>query len=112
MAKPRKSFPATRTFSPVPIHPGEHLREDFMAPLGLNTNALALATRVPATRVLAIVKGQRRITPDTAMRLGRFFKMSAEFWLDLQTQFDLAIAERDLGKAIEREVLPCEQLVA
>jgi addiction module HigA family antidote len=112
MEKARKSFPATRTFSPVPIHPGEHLREDFMAPLGLSANALALAIRVPATRVLAIVREQRRLTPDTAMRLGRFFKMSAEFWLDLQTQYDLAVAERDLRKVIDREVLPCEQLVA
>lgn len=96
----------------MPIHPGEHLREDFMKPLGLSVNALALALRVPATRILAIVKEKRRISPDTALRLGRYFKVSPEFWLNLQTHYELALAERESLRAIEREVLPCEKLTA
>lgn len=108
----KSSVPASRTSSPVAIHPGEHLREDFMKPLGLSVNALALALRVPATRMLAIVKEKRRITPDTALRLARFFKTSPEFWLNLQTHYDLAIAERDSLPAIQRDVVPFEKLIA
>src|SRR6202023_3267191 len=88
MSRRNTSFPASRTFSPVPVHPGEHLREDFMQPLGLSVNALALALRVPATRILAIVNQKRRISPDTALRLARYFKMSPEFWLNLQTHYE------------------------
>jgi addiction module HigA family antidote len=106
---PAKAFPATRTFSPVPIHPGEHLREDFMRPLGLSVNALALALRVPATRILAIVKEKRRISPDTALRLARYFGTSPEFWMNLQTHYELALAERDTKHAIERDVSPRER---
>ena len=112
MARRSPSFPATRSFSPVPIHPGEHLREDFMKPLGLSINALALGLRVPATRILAIVQEKRRISPDTALRLARFFKTSAEFWLSLQIHYDLAVVERASLRAIEREVIPCEKLSA
>lgn len=110
MSRRNASFPASRTFSPVPVHPGEHLREDFMRPLGLSVNALALALRVPATRILAIVAQKRRISPDTALRLARYFKMSPEFWLHLQTHYELALAERASLPAITREVLPCEHL--
>ena len=83
-----------------------------MKPLGLSVNALALALRVPATRMLAIVKEKRRISPDTALRLGRYFKVLPEFWLNLQTHYELALAERESLAAIEREVLPCERLTA
>jgi addiction module HigA family antidote len=110
MSRRNASFPASRTFSPVPVHPGEHLREDFMRPLGLSVNALALALRVPATRILAIVNQKRRISPDTALRLARYFKMSPEFWLNLQTHYELALIERESLRAITREVLPCKQL--
>ena len=110
MAKRNASFPATRAFSPVPVHPGEHLREDFMRPLGLSVNALALALRVPATRILAIVRENRRISPDTALRLARYFRTSPEFWLNLQTHYELALAERESLPAITREVFPCEQI--
>jgi antitoxin HigA-1 len=110
MSRHKGSFPATRTFSPVPVHPGEHLREDFMRPLGLSINALALALRVPATRILAIVKEKRRISSDTALRLARYFKTSPEFWLNLQTQYELANAERESLKEITREVFPCERI--
>lgn len=105
MAK-HKLIAATRRFSPVPIHPGEHLREDFLRPLNLSVNALALALRVPATRILAIVKEKRRISPDTALRLARYFQTSPGFWLNLQTAYELALAERDSLDAINREVLP------
>ncbi len=110
MSRRKASFPATRTFSPVAIHPGEHLLEDFMRPLGLSVNALALALRVPATRILAIIKQKRRISPDTALRLARYFKNSPDFWLNLQNHYELALAERESLSAINREVLPCERI--
>ena len=112
MARHTRSFPASRTFSKAPVHPGEHLREDFLKPLGLSVNALALGLRVPATRILAIVKEKRRISPDTALRLSRYFKMSPEFWLTLQTHYELALVERESLHKIEREVFPCEKLTA
>lgn len=108
----RPGFPATRTFSPEPIHPGEHLREDFMRPLDLSVNALALNLRVPATRILAIVKEKRRVSPDTALRLARYFGTSPEFWLNLQTHYDLALAERESSSAISSEVKPRERRTA
>jgi antitoxin HigA-1 len=104
------SLPGTRMFSPVPVHPGEHLREDFGRPLGLTVNALALALRVPATRILAIVKEKRRISPDTALWLARYFKTSPDFWLNLQNHYELALAERESLAAIDREVFPCDQI--
>jgi antitoxin HigA-1 len=94
----------------VPIPPGEHLRENYMRPLGLSINALALALRVPATRILAIVNEKRRISLDTALRLARYFKTSPEFWLNLQIHYELALAERESLQAITREVFPCELL--
>ncbi len=89
-----------------PIHPGEVLREDFMAPLDMSVNALALALRVPATRVHEIVKERRAITPDTALRLARYFGGDAQSWLNLQSAFDLRCAELDTSERIEREVVP------
>lgn len=83
-----------------------------MRPLDLSVNALALALRVPATRILAIVKGKRRISPDTALRLARYFKVSPELWLNLQTHYELALAERESLSTIAREVFPCERLTA
>ena len=68
----------------VTVHPGEVLGEEFLKPLGLSANALALALRVPATRIGSIIKGERAVTADTALRLARFFGTSAEFWLNLQ----------------------------
>lgn len=91
----------------APVHPGEVLREDFMKPLGLSVNKLALELHVPATRIGEIVHERRRITADTALRLGRYFKTNAEFWLNLQNFFDLEIEKRS-GRAseIERRVQP------
>ena len=89
-----------------PIHPGEILREEFMAPLELSANALALALRVPATRIGEIVRGRRSISADTALRLGRYFGTSPDLWLGLQAEYDLRTAARELGGRLEREVHP------
>ncbi|MBK1724995.1 addiction module antidote protein, HigA family [Thiocystis violacea] len=91
-----------------PVHPGEILREDFLAPLGMSVNALAVALRVPATRLHEIVKERRAISPDTALRLARYFGGDAQSWLNLQSSFDLRRAELDSRAAIEREVIPRE----
>ena len=89
-----------------PIHPGEILREEFMAPLGLSANALALALRVPVTRISEILHGRRSITPDTALRLARYFGTSADLWLGLQSEHNLRKARRQLQSRIERDVQP------
>ena len=88
----------------ITTHPGAMLREEFLVPLGISQNALALKIRVPATRIGDIVHGKRSITPDTALRLARFFGNSPEFWLNLQQMHDLSKARIELGKTIEREV--------
>ena len=90
-----------------PVHPGEVLREDFMKPLGLSVNKLALELHVPATRIGEIVHERRRISAETAMRLARYFHTNAEFWLNLQNFYDLEVSRR-AGKEseIERQVQP------
>ncbi len=88
----------------APIHPGEVLLEEFLKPMGLSQNRLALDIRVPARRINEIVLGKRRITVDTALRLARFFNMSPQFWLGLQMDYDLDIAEDELAEKIAREV--------
>ena len=90
----------------VTTHPGEVLDEEFLKPLGLSVNALALALRVPATRVGAIVKGERSVTADTALRLARFLGTSAEFWINLQAMHDLTKARIQSGAIIDRDVRP------
>lgn len=89
-----------------PIHPGEILREDFLIPLGLSVNALAQALRVPATRLHEIVKERRAITPDTALRLARYFGGDAKSWLGLQAEYDLKIVAMDVGPMIDQEIKP------
>jgi addiction module HigA family antidote len=89
-----------------PIHPGEVLREEFLGPLSLSAHALAQALRVPATRINDVVNERRGITADTALRLARYFGTTAEFWLNLQSAFDLRTAESELKSQIERDVLP------
>ncbi|MGA8541782.1 MAG: HigA family addiction module antitoxin [Terriglobales bacterium] len=89
-----------------PIHPGEILRADFMEPLGLSMNRLALDLRVPVTRIAEIVHERRGITPDTALRLARYFNTSAGFLMNLQTAYDLEVAEDKLLRTIEREIRP------
>ncbi len=90
----------------VTTHPGEVLSEEFLKPLGMSVNSLALALRVPATRLGAIVKGERSVSADTALRLARFFSMSPEFWMNLQAMHDLTKARRESGMVIERDVRP------
>src|ERR1700693_2077404 len=85
-----------------PVHPGEVLREDFMKPLGLSVNKLALELHVPATRIGEIVHERRRVTAETALRLARYFNTNAEFWLNLQNFFDLEVTRRS-GKVSEME---------
>ena len=87
-----------------PIHPGEILLEDFMKPLGLSSYRVAKDIGVPALRISQIVRGQRSITADTAMRLARYFGTSAGIWLRLQARYDLEIAEAKMAKRINREV--------
>jgi addiction module HigA family antidote len=87
-----------------PIHPGEILREEFLVPLGMSAHALAMELKVPAPRINDIVRERRSITPDTALRLARYFGTTPQFWLNLQTSYDLKVAEREMGTKIEREV--------
>jgi addiction module HigA family antidote len=82
------------------------LDEEFLKPLGMSVNALAIALRVPATRIGAIVKGERSVTADTALRLARFFGTSPEFWINLQAMHDLTKARLEYGKKIDRDVQP------
>lgn len=89
-----------------PIHPGEILREDFMRPLRLTMNRLALDLHVPVTRIAEIVHERRRITPDTALRLGRYLNTSARFWVNAQATYDLEVAQDELDRIIERDVRP------
>ncbi len=99
MRKPESLMP--------PVHPGEVLREDFMKPLGLTVNKLALELHVPATRIGEIVHQRRRVTAETAVRLARYFHTNPEFWLNLQNFYDLEVTRRS-GKVseIERQVHP------
>ena len=87
-----------------PIHPGEILLEEFLNPMGISQNRLALDIAVPARRINEIVLGKRRVTADTALRLGKFFGMSPQFWLGLQMDYDLDIAEDKLEKRLNKEV--------
>ncbi|MFY9661884.1 MAG: HigA family addiction module antitoxin [Terriglobales bacterium] len=98
MAKREKLLP--------PIHPGEILRADFMEPFGLSMNRLALDLRVPVTRIAEIVHERRGITPDTSLRLARYFNTTPGFWLNLQSSYDLEVAQDKLSRTIEREVRP------
>ncbi len=91
---------------PIVIHPGEILLEEFMRPLDLSANALGLALHVPANRILAIIKGKRAVSADTALRLSRYFGTTAEFWLNLQALYDLKKAAVEEGARIRQEVRP------
>ncbi len=88
------------------VHPGEILNEEFLKPLGMTVNALALALRVPSNRIYAIVEGERGISADTALRSGRYFGTGPEFWIDLQAHYDLESARGELEEEIERQVQP------
>jgi addiction module HigA family antidote len=98
--------PTVWKFERVTTHPGEVLREDFLIPLGMSANALAMRLRIPAPRLHAILHEKRAVTPDTAMRLARCFNMSPQFWTDMQAMYDLTKAQQSSGKKIEQEVEP------
>ena len=89
-----------------PVHPGEFLQKEFLEPMGLNQNRLALALGVPARRINEIVLGKRGITADTALRLARYFKMSPQFWLGLQMDYELDMAEDALEGRLKKEITP------
>jgi addiction module HigA family antidote len=90
----------------APVHPGEVLLEEFLKPMELSQNRLAIDIGVPARRINEIVLGKRRISADTALRLGRYFGMSPQFWLGLQMDYDLDVEADKLGERLEREVRP------
>jgi addiction module HigA family antidote len=100
------SIPREHQQRGVPIHPGEFLHEDFLLPLGLSANALALALRVPVTRISEIVRERRGITADTALRLARYFGTTPDFWMKMQMSYDLALASREVTARIEVEIFP------
>ncbi|MBP6942187.1 MAG: HigA family addiction module antidote protein, partial [Syntrophorhabdaceae bacterium] len=87
-----------------PVHPGEVLLEEFLKPMGISQNRLAINIGVPARRINEIALGKRGVSADTALRFARFFGTSAEFWLGLQSQYDLDVTAEELGKRLEREV--------
>ena len=87
-----------------PIHPGEILRDEFLEPMGISQYRLAKDISVPPRRINEIVHGKRSITADTALRLGRFFNMAPQFWLNLQTRYDLEVTEDQLENRLDNEV--------
>ncbi len=87
-----------------PIHPGEVLREEFLQPMGMTAHALSMALQVPAPRINDIVRERRAVTVDTALRLGKYFGTSAEFWVGLQTDYDMALARPAMAKVLGRIV--------
>ena len=91
-----------------PIAPGEILREDFMEPLGISINRLSRDLSVPPNRISEIVNGKRSITTDTALRLQRYFGVEAQFWLNLQTEYDLRMMKRKIWSDIEQRIIPAQ----
>ena len=89
-----------------PVHPGEVLREDYLKPLGMSSNALAVAMHVPASRINDIVLERRGVTVDTAMRLVRFFGGDVQSWMNLQTAYEVKVAQKTLARRIEKEIVP------
>ncbi|HTD57232.1 MAG TPA: HigA family addiction module antitoxin [Silvibacterium sp.] len=100
------SIPRKASDRGAAIHPGEFLREDFMKPLGLSANALAIALRVPVTRITEIIRERRGITVETAMRFGQYFGTTPEFWMNMQNHYELAIAKKTILQRIRAEVRP------
>jgi addiction module HigA family antidote len=89
-----------------PVHPGEILRDEFLTSMGISVYALAHAIKVPRSQANDIVRGRRALTTDTAIRLGRYFGMTPEFWINLQARYDLDVADRTVRRRIEQEVTP------
>lgn len=95
-----------------PIHPGEILREEYVLPLGLSANRLAIELRVPVTRISKILNEERAVSPDTALRLARYFGGDAQTWLNLQTAYDLKKAIAESGADIESSIRPMPTVAA
>jgi addiction module HigA family antidote len=93
-----------------PITPGEILREDFMGPMNISINKLSRDLVVPPNRISEIVNGKRGITADTALRLERYFGVEAQFWLNLQSEYDLRMIKRKIGNDIEQRIIPVRKL--
>src|SRR5579864_644500 len=93
-----------------PVHPGEILREEFMIPLGLSMNKMAMDLRVPVTRIAEIYHERRGISADTALRFARYFNNGAVFWMNLQTRYDLEVAEDEMAARVDRDVRPLETM--
>src|SRR5271157_4533310 len=98
--RPERGWKVTRT----PVHPGEMLREEFMKPLGISINGLALELHVPVTRISEIVNERRGITADTALRLARHFGTSADFWMNIQKDYELILTRQKSQRIIEKQV--------
>ncbi len=90
-----------------PVHPGEIIKEEFLGPLGMSVNALAMALRVPAPRINDVVRQKRAVSVDTALRLARYFGTTAQFWLNLQTSYDLKVAQGSVAN-IKNEIRPLQ----
>jgi addiction module HigA family antidote len=101
-----------KTKKMTPVHPGEILLEQFLKPMEMSQNRLAIEISVPPRRINEIVKGKRRVTADTAMRLARFFSMTPQYWMGLQTDYDLDVAQDELEEKIIQEVRPCATCAA
>ncbi|OLB97076.1 MAG: addiction module antidote protein, HigA family [Acidobacteria bacterium 13_2_20CM_2_57_12] len=93
-----------------PVHPGEILREEFMGPLGLSMNKLAMALSAPVARIADIVNERRGITADTALRFARYFNNSPTFWMNLQTRYDLEVAQDEIAAKVARDVQPLVEI--
>jgi antitoxin HigA-1 len=103
----KRDYSDVSTGEPIEaVHPGIILREEFLAPLGITPHALAIALRVPAPRINDVVRGKRAISSETALRLARYFNMSATFWMNLQASYDLRVVAEADGERIEREIVP------
>ena len=94
-----------------PIHPGEIIKEEYLKPLGLSVNALAIALRIPAPRINDVVRQKRGVSIDTALRLARYFSTTAQFWMNLQISYDLKTARQNMAK-IEAEIIPLQTAIA
>jgi len=94
-----------------PIHPGEIIKEEYLKPLSMSVSALAIALRVPASRINDVVRQKRGVSIDTALRLARYFNTTAQFWMNLQISYDLKIARQNMTK-IENEIIPLQTAVA
>ena len=101
----KKNIPAPKN-AMRPVHPGEVLREDYLKPLGLSANALAVALKVPASRINDIVLERRGVTVDTAMRIVRYFGGDVQSWMNLQTAFEIKVAEKEIAKKVLAEIRP------